>query len=71
MSKTEKNIKKTKNEESNLLTVKEAAKYLKLSSSMIYKLIKKKKIPFTKIESKYLFSKVKLDEWVDSLTNEQ
>lgn len=60
---------RNKTEQSNLLTVKEAAKYLKVSSSMIYKLIKNKKIPFAKIESKYLFSKSKLDEWVDSLTN--
>jgi excisionase family DNA binding protein len=62
-------MKKNKIEESNLLTVKEAAKYLKLSSSMVYRLIKDKKIPFAKIESKYLFSKQKLDEWIESLTN--
>ena len=64
-------MKKNKLEDSNLLTVKEAANYLKLSSSMVYKLIKNKKIPFAKIESKYLFSKTKLNEWVDSLTNVQ
>lgn len=61
---------KIKQEESKMLTVKETAKYLKLSKSMIYKLIRQKKIPFVKIAGKYLFSKTKLDSWVESLTNE-
>jgi excisionase family DNA binding protein len=61
---------KIKQEESKMLTVKETAKYLKLSKSMIYKLIRQKKIPFVKISGKYLFSVTKLDSWVESLTNE-
>lgn len=54
-----------------LFSVKEAAKYVKVSTSLIYKLIRKKAIPFTKIESKYLFSKENLDNWLESLTNKQ
>jgi excisionase family DNA binding protein len=63
--------KKEQIQANQLFSVKEAAKYVKVSTSLIYKLIRKKSIPFTKIESKYLFSKENLDNWLESLTNKQ
>jgi excisionase family DNA binding protein len=64
MSKKEKEKK-----EDNLYTVKETADFLKISTSLVYKLIKQKQIPYTKISGKYLFQKDNLQNWMNSLTN--
>jgi len=47
-----------------LLDTKEAAQLIKYKETSIYGLVKRKKIPFCKIEGKLLFSRQKLLEWV-------
>jgi len=47
--------------ERKVLTVKEVAKYLKLSERSIYKLAREGKIPGTKIGNKWRFDKRKVD----------
>jgi excisionase family DNA binding protein len=50
-------------EEDTLLDTKEAAQLLKYEVSSIYGLIQRKKIPFSKMEGKILFSKKELLAW--------
>ena len=47
-----------------MLTVKEAASYLKINEKMIYTLVAEKKLPATKITGKWLFSKALIDQWL-------
>ena len=47
-----------------LLDTKEAARLTKYKETSIYGLVKRRKIPFCKIEGKLLFSRQKLLEWV-------
>lgn len=53
-----------------LLDTKEAAQLIKYKETSIYGLVKRKKIPFCKIEGKLLFSRQKLLEWVANGQNE-
>lgn len=48
----------------NLMTVKEAAQYLKLNYMTIYKLAQKNKIPASKVGGNWRFSKKILDQWL-------
>jgi len=48
-----------------LLNVKEAADYLGLAVSTIYKLVSWKRIPFYKLGARVLFSTSALDKWVE------
>ena len=52
----------------DFLTVRELAKWIKLSESHIYCLVNKKRIPFAKLGGKLLFDKIKIKEWVDAHT---
>ena len=47
-----------------LLDTKEAAQLIKYKETSIYGLVKRKKIPFCKIEGKLLFSRQQLLEWI-------
>ena len=47
-----------------LLDTKQAAQLIKYKETSIYGLVKRKRIPFCKIEGKLLFSRQKLLEWV-------
>jgi excisionase family DNA binding protein len=47
------------------LDTKEAANLIKYEVTSIYRLVKRKKIPFCKIEGKLLFSRRKLIEWIE------
>jgi hypothetical protein len=47
-----------------LLDTKEAASLIKYEVSSLYGLVKRKKIPFCKVEGKLLFSKKKLLDWI-------
>jgi len=51
-----------------VLTVVEAAKFLRVSESIIRRLIKERRIPFFQIEGRYLFYKPKLEEWIITAT---
>jgi excisionase family DNA binding protein len=48
----------------NWMTVKEVAKYLKLSEMMIYKLAQTGEMPASKIGSAWRFSEQEIDEWL-------
>jgi putative molybdopterin biosynthesis protein len=49
-----------------MLTTKNLAEYLGINQNQIYRLIKEKKIPATRITGKWLFPKELIDEWVNS-----
>lgn len=62
-------IKKQKEKPLNLV---EAAKYLSISQSHLYKLTSQRKIPFHKPNGKYLyFFKEELDKWIVSNEKEK
>ncbi len=48
----------------DLLTTKEVAEYLSINEKQVYRLIKEKKIPATRITGKWLFPKELIDEWI-------
>lgn len=52
--------------ETDFMTVKEAAQFLRVSPMLIYQLNAAKKIPCRKIGRKIIFSKKELTEWVMS-----
>jgi excisionase family DNA binding protein len=52
-----------------LLTVKEIAKILTISPSVIYKMVQEEKIPYYKIEGKILFSEMQIMLWLEKKNN--
>jgi excisionase family DNA binding protein len=50
---------KTQSTEGDIMNVSEAAKYLRVSESIIRRLVKQTRIPYFKIEGRYLFYKLK------------
>ena len=52
--------------EKEMFTVKELAEYLSIHERHVYYLIKKKKIPATRITGKWLFPKNLIKEWIVS-----
>jgi putative molybdopterin biosynthesis protein len=53
-----------------MFTTKEVAEYLSINEKQVYRLIKEKKIPATRITGKWLFPKNVIDEWVMSSARE-
>ncbi|WP_114939565.1 helix-turn-helix domain-containing protein [Mucilaginibacter endophyticus] len=53
-------------EDDTLLDTKEAAELIKYEVTSVYGLVKRKKIPFCKVEGKLLFSRKKLLAWIGS-----
>lgn len=51
--------------QSEIMTVKECAKYLKMSPSTIYKLAQDRKMPATKVGRQWRFRSNKIDQWLD------
>ncbi|MXV52679.1 helix-turn-helix domain-containing protein [Pedobacter sp. HMF7647] len=49
-----------------LLDTKEAAVLIKYEITSLYGLVKRRKIPFCKVEGKLLFSRKKLLDWISS-----
>lgn len=47
-----------------MLTTKEVAEYLSINEKQVYRLIKDKRIPATRITGKWLFPKNLIDEWI-------
>jgi putative molybdopterin biosynthesis protein len=47
-----------------MLTTKEVAEYLSINEKQVYRLVKEKKIPATRITGKWLFPKELIDDWV-------
>jgi len=53
-----------------MLTTKEVAEHLSINEKQVYRLIREKKIPATRITGKWLFPKGLIDEWVVSSAKE-
>jgi excisionase family DNA binding protein len=47
-----------------VLTVPEAAEFLRVSESIVRRLIRENRIPYFQIESRYLFYQPALEEWI-------
>lgn len=54
-----------------MLTTKTLAEYLRINENQIYRLIKGKKLPATRITGKWLFPKELIDEWVNNSAKER
>lgn len=65
-----KDMSEEKAETKRVLDSNEAAKYLGISYWLIRKLVREKKIPHYKIESKTLFTKEILDQYIQSSLEE-
>lgn len=48
----------------NLMTIEEAAAYLRVGKKTIYRLLKRGKIPATKVGRQWRFNKASIDEWL-------
>ena len=57
----------TLNDLRTILNVPEAADYLRVSESIVRRYIRERRIPYFKIEGRYLFYRPELEEWVRSL----
>jgi len=47
-----------------MMNTKEVAEYLNVNEKLVYRLIKEKKIPGTKVTGKWTFPKRLIDEWI-------
>jgi len=59
-----------KTSERTIMNVPEVADFLRVSESTIRKLVKEKRIPYFKLEGRYLFYRSALENWADDLTIE-
>ncbi len=50
------------------MTVADTAAFLRVSESLVRRLIREKRIPFFQIDGRYLFYRPALEEWVQSKT---
>jgi excisionase family DNA binding protein len=57
-------IRKNKAATKEFFTVKEVAEYLNIHDKQVYLLVKKKRIPATRITGKWLFPKKLIKEWI-------
>jgi excisionase family DNA binding protein len=55
--------------ESEVFTFKEAKRYLKVSSSTLYRLLKSKNIPASKVGRSWRFRREKLISWLEKQEN--
>ena len=53
-----------KDENSDLLTVKEASRFLNINEKKLYTLVKEGRLPGTKVTGKWLFPKAQLEQFV-------
>jgi len=54
-----------------MMNTKEVAEYLNINEKLVYKLIKERKIPGTKVTGKWTFPKRLIDEWIIESAKEQ
>jgi excisionase family DNA binding protein len=54
-----------KKEEKEVLTPKEAANYLRISQSALYRYMRNKQIPCFKVGNRWRFKKSVLDKWIE------
>jgi excisionase family DNA binding protein len=55
--------------DSEVLTFEEAKRYLKISSSTLYRLVQRKKIPASKVGRSWRFRKERLIAWLEKQEN--
>ncbi len=53
-----------------IMNAPEVAEFLRVSESTIRKLVKEKRIPYFKLEGRYLFYRGALEKWANELTIE-
>ena len=51
--------------ETDIMTIKEVANYLKMTEKTIYRLAKERKIPSFKVGGNWRFKKEAIDEWIE------
>ena len=56
---------------SPIMTLEEAAKYLKIGKSTLYKMARKEKIPAVKIANQWRFRKEDIDKWLREMRNKE
>ena len=54
----------TTNEDHEFMTVKEVSEYLRVSRASIYRLVKERKIPVSRIGKHFRFRKRTIEEWL-------
>ncbi len=54
-----------------MLTTKDLAEYLRINENQIYRLVKEKRLPATRVTGKWLFPKELIDEWVINSAREE
>ena len=54
--------------ERTIMNVPDVADFLRVSESTIRKLVKGKRIPYFKLEGRYLFYRSAIEKWADDLT---
>lgn len=60
-------MKYSANENSKLMNIKEVAEYLRVSRASVYRLVKQRKIPVSRIGKHLRFRKEVVDEWLTYL----
>lgn len=56
---------------SEIMTLEETAKYLKIGKSTLYKMVREGKIPAVKIANQWRFRKDEIDEWWKKVRNKE
>ena len=56
---------------SEIMTLEETAKYLKIGKSTLYKMAREGKIPAVKIANQWRFRKDEIDEWWKKVRNKK
>ena len=56
-----------KNNFSEIMTLEETAKYLKIGKSTLYKMAREGKIPAVKIANQWRFRKEEIDRWLEEI----
>ena len=56
---------------SEIMTLEETAKYLKIGKSTLYKMAREGKIPAVKIANQWRFRKDEIDKWWKKVKNEE
>ncbi len=56
---------------SEIMTLEETAKYLKIGKSTLYKMAREGKIPAVKIANQWRFRKEDIDKWLQEIRNKE
>jgi len=56
---------------SEIMTLEETAKYLKIGKSTLYKMAREGRIPAVKIAKQWRFRKEEIDKWLQEIRNKE